>query len=75
MTQQRLTMVMKPRTWDQRTRTEKHASVLWSGQTDKDTQSEMAAIAKGEKKQAPAKQPLLSDQERGACSPLGGRAK
>ena len=39
---------MKPRTWDQRNRSEKHSAVLWPGQTDKDTQSEMAAISKGQ---------------------------
>jgi len=34
----------------------------------------MEEIAKGEGKRAPFKSPLLSDQDRGSVSPLGGEA-
>jgi hypothetical protein len=61
--------------WSSRTRLSKLASVLYPGLADEDTRRQMTELARGEGKRPPAQQPLLSDAERGAVSPLGGRAK
>jgi hypothetical protein len=51
------------------------SAVLYPAQVDEETRAEMAALAKGEGKKPPFQEQLLPDQQRGAVSPLDGRAR
>jgi hypothetical protein len=66
---------IKREKWHDRPRSERLANAFYPGLADKETQAEMAAIAKGENKRAPQAQTLLPNATRGALSPLGGKAK
>lgn len=61
--------------WATKPRAAKWASVLFPHLTTEETRTEMGALARGERKKAPAQQPLLADHARGAVSPLGGVAE
>jgi hypothetical protein len=61
--------------WDKLTRASKLASIMFPHLAPTNIQREMQRISAGEGKKAPAPSPLLSDQTRGATSPLDGRAK
>jgi hypothetical protein len=50
----------------------KKANVLYPHLSDR--KDEMARIAQAQKKRAPFQEPLLKNAERGATSPLDGRA-
>jgi hypothetical protein len=64
---------MKKLEWHQLSRTEQCANVLYPHLSDR--QGEMSRIAKAEGKRAPHQEPLLTHQQRGAVSPIGGVAK
>jgi hypothetical protein len=66
---------MKERRFHQLTRQEQACAVLWPSQTTAEIRKEMTEISAKNGKKAPYQEPLLSDQQRGAVSPLGGKAK
>jgi hypothetical protein len=59
--------------WNRISRIEKLASVMWPDQVPKDRRQQMDALARGEGKSLKGLT-LLSHEERGATSPLGGTA-
>ena len=61
--------------WHSLRREEKAAAVLYPNLVAENLRREMTAIAKGEGKRPPAATPLLNNKDRGAASPLGGKAK
>jgi hypothetical protein len=61
--------------WHSRPRSEKFAAVMYPGLVPEEVRREMALIAKGENRRAPAGPSLLNDKTRGAVSPLGGQAR
>jgi hypothetical protein len=61
--------------WHSRTRMQKLAAVAYPGLTTEGTRKQMAALAANARKKPPAAMPLLGTYERGATSPLGGKAK
>jgi hypothetical protein len=66
---------LRKQSWHERPRLSRLANVLYPNLADAETKAEMERIAANEKKKPPHQTPLLSDAERGACSPLGGLAK
>jgi hypothetical protein len=66
---------LKTPRWDDLSRHQKLGSVLYPHLASEDLRNEMASIASGEGRKAPTQQALLSNAERGSCSPLGGQAK
>jgi hypothetical protein len=61
--------------WSRRDRFSKLASILYPGNASETTRAEMASLAKNEQKQPPKASALLDHAQRGALSPLDGRAK
>ena len=61
--------------WDRKTRDERRANILFPHLASKDDQLAMKSLAAGEGRKAPHQSKLLSDQERGCVSRLGGVAK
>jgi hypothetical protein len=60
--------------WDSLSRREKLSAAMYPGLvTDKELLKEMQTIARGEGKKLGTPK-LLSNRERGSCSPLGGQA-
>jgi hypothetical protein len=68
-------MKLKERSWAKLSEPEKIANVLYPDLAGAERQKEMAEIAQANGKRAPHRSTLLSDQERGATSPLGGAAQ
>ena len=66
---------MRERTFEQLSKSEKIASVMFPDQVDEQRRKSKAKIALAEKKKAPFRQSLLSDKDRKEVSPLGGVAK
>jgi hypothetical protein len=61
--------------WEGKTEEERLANALYPHLSSKDDQQTMREIAAGEGRKAPHQSKLLSDQERGCVSRLGGQAK
>jgi hypothetical protein len=61
-------------TWDKLPRFSKLASCVYPHLTEKERRDEMTQILRGEKRKAPAGPTLLSNERRGAVSPLGNVA-
>jgi hypothetical protein len=68
-------MKLKERKWRELTRQEQACAVLWPSQATPEIRKEMTEISVKNGKKAPYQEPLLSDQQRGAVSPLGGKAR
>jgi hypothetical protein len=68
-------MALKERKWAELSREEKLASVLYPANVPEGRLKEMQSIAQGERKRPPQQSPVLSNEPRGAISPLDGRAK
>jgi hypothetical protein len=66
---------MRGNDWKDKTRSEKLASVLYPSLTSEETRRQMRELSALELKKSPTATPLLSNQKRGAVSPLGGQAK
>jgi hypothetical protein len=61
--------------WEDKSRGEKLAAVLYPNLTSESTRAEMAERAKSERKRAPTAGKLLPDHTRGPVSPLDGRMR
>ena len=64
---------LRDQSWHQRPRMSRLANILYPAHAGEDTRQEMERLAANEGKRAPQPTNLLSDQERGPVSPLGGR--
>jgi hypothetical protein len=65
---------LRERTWSELSRQERVASVLYPQMAEETRRKEMTEISAKNGKKAPYQEPLLSGQQRGAVSPLGGQA-
>ena len=68
-------MAKQPVDWHSRPRISRLANVLFADRADADTRKQMNQLAANERKRGPQGAKLLADHERGAMSPLGGKAK
>jgi len=60
--------------WHSQPRASRIANVLFPNLASEAVQKEMKSLAATERKHAPAGPKLLTNADRGACSPLDGRA-
>jgi hypothetical protein len=61
--------------WERKTEEERIANVLYPHLSSEDDKQTMREIAQSERRKSPHQNRLLSDQERGCVSRLGGVAK
>jgi hypothetical protein len=66
---------VREKNWSELPRDSKLARTLYPGLADDDTRKAQASFAASEGKRPPQGAKLLSDTQRGSCSPLGGKAR